>query len=417
MLKLPYGTDASLPLEFSDQAKVAHCDAPRGEAIRQISQAVRQALESPLEFPPLAQAAVPGDRVVLALEPGVPQAAAIVAETVRQLESVGVAACDISLVRSAADVASGVEPLDQLPAAARDAVVCQVHDPLDRDALSYLAATDDGRPIYVNRAIHDADLVIPIGVLRLADAWHYHGINSALFPAFSDAANLARYGSPEAALPGQRAALQDEADEFGWLLGLQFTIQVVPGAAGQALHVLAGDLQSVFREGSRLCQSAWRYPVDERAELVVAAIDGDATQQTWTNVGRALAAAARALDDDGSVVLCTELAETVGGALAQLVGADDLDRALDAISRHPDSDTAAAGELARALQRGRVYLVSQLEDDTVEDLGVLPVDESGAARVARRAKSCIVLAAAQYAQARPPGEPAELPAPSREWSP
>ena len=46
----------------------------------------------------------------------------------------------------------------------------RVHDARDRQSLSYLAAAADGRPIYVYRALHDADLVISIGVFRLADS-------------------------------------------------------------------------------------------------------------------------------------------------------------------------------------------------------------------------------------------------------
>jgi hypothetical protein len=44
-------------------------------------------LAQPLEFPPLAQAAVLGDRVVLALDSGVPQAPAIIAEVFRSLSA------------------------------------------------------------------------------------------------------------------------------------------------------------------------------------------------------------------------------------------------------------------------------------------------------------------------------------------
>ena len=62
-----------------------------------------RALAQPLEFPPLAQAAVPGDKVVLALDRGVPQAATIVARTIAALLSAGVTPQSITLVRAVAD--------------------------------------------------------------------------------------------------------------------------------------------------------------------------------------------------------------------------------------------------------------------------------------------------------------------------
>jgi nickel-dependent lactate racemase len=359
---------------------------------------------------------MPGDTVVLALERGVPHAPAIVAHTVERLLDAGVDATDITVVRSPGDVESDApDPLGELSEPLRESVSCLVHDPLDRQSLGYLSAAADGRPIYVNRAIHDADLVIPIGVLRSADTLGYFGINSALFPALSDTASLERFGSPKAAGPARQGRLRQEADEVSWLLGVLFTIQVVPGAAGEILHVLAGSLDGVWRDGGRLYDAAWHFAVRDRARLVVAAIEGNATQQTWENVGRVLAAAAPVVEDDSAIVICSRLAAPIGPALQHLVGAEDLNGALHEITRSRPADALAASELIRALKRSKVYLVSRLDDELVEELGVLPIDERGVARLSGRYESCIVLAAAQYARAQPPDEAAaEQPVTPRE---
>ena len=42
-----------------------------------------------------------------------------------------------------------------------------IHDPHDRQQLSYLAASAEGRPIYLNRTLYDAELVIPVNCLTL----------------------------------------------------------------------------------------------------------------------------------------------------------------------------------------------------------------------------------------------------------
>jgi hypothetical protein len=53
--------------------------------------------------------------------------------------------------------------------------------------------------------------------------------------------------------------------------------------------------------------------------------------------------------------------------------------------------------LARAVERGPVYLLSQLEDETIEDLGLAPVaDIDEIIRLAGRHESCIVLEDAQH---------------------
>jgi nickel-dependent lactate racemase len=287
-----------------------------------------------------------------------------------------------------------------LPEPIRASIVNRVHDPANRDSLSYLAAGADARPIYVSREIHDADLVISIGVLRLPASLGYYGINSAVMPAFSDSTSAKRFHSPRATGPSRQKKLRRLADEVGWLLGLQFTIQVVPGAAEEILHIVAGELEAVGREGGRLCEAAWSFSVPERAGLVIATIEGDARQQTWENVARALAAASQARGEDGAIVVCTELAEPLGPALRQIAGAEDLQSAKRELSRTRSADVVEAAQIVRALEKGKVYLLSGLSDESVEELGILPLAADDVSRVARRYRTCTVLANAHHAQAR-----------------
>ena len=63
-------------------------------------------------------------------------------------------------------------------------------------------------------------------------------------------------------------------------------------------------------------------------------------------------------------------------------------------------DSVPAWHLARALQRGPVYFLSQLDDELVEEMGLAPVSSlDQLARLARQHASCIVLDDSQYAVA------------------
>ena len=135
--------------------------------------------------------------------------------------------------------------------------------------------------------------MISIGCLRPDDALGYHGVGETLFPTFSDAASVRRFRAPKSSQPPRRQRLCKEAEEVGWLLGAPFTIQIVPGAGNSVLHVLAGDPLAVYRAGRALCDEAWSFSLPQRAALVIASIEGDASEQTWDSVARALATAAR----------------------------------------------------------------------------------------------------------------------------
>jgi nickel-dependent lactate racemase len=401
MAVLRYGTDSSVCLEFAAGVRPTECGIPRGRPLDDPAAAVTDALRNPLDYPPLARSTTPGDRVVLALDRCVPRATEVAAAVIRALVAAGVDPDGISVLRSRADVEADTgDPSRLLPPPVADRITLLKHDPADRSALAYLAATKAGEPILLNRAIHEADLVLPIGCLRSEAAAGYFGIHSAIFPTFADQKAAQRF-----CWPGLLAAdgscdrrLRDEVDEVAWLLGINFTIQLIPAGGFSVLHVLAGQSEAVRRRSRQLYQAAWSCPVPRQASLVVAAIEGDASQQTWQEFGRALDAAVSVVEDGGSIAVCCDLAEAPGTAIERMVGARSRQAVLRRICQERPPDALPAAQLARALDRGKVYLLSRLDPSLVDALDMIYVatpDEL--ARLARQHQSCILLANAPHA--------------------
>ncbi|HWB00763.1 MAG TPA: lactate racemase domain-containing protein, partial [Pirellulales bacterium] len=173
---LHYGLDSRLALDFPPGVLVEHCAAPAVPATHDSVTAARQALEQPVGFPPLAEAIVPGDHVTIAVEAAVPEADAIVAAVVQCIERAGANAEDVTVLRTHSDTEAGADPRRLLPPELRDRVKLETHDPNLRDQLGYLANTQGGRPIYLHRALCDADLVVLVGCMRSREALAYHGI-------------------------------------------------------------------------------------------------------------------------------------------------------------------------------------------------------------------------------------------------
>ena len=391
---LKYGNGATLRLDLSDATQLILCETPRGQPMDDLAAAVRRALDQPLELPPLARAVVPGDKVALAVAEPIGEITTIVAQTIEMLVAAGVAAQDITVVHAQGDHWLGTA---QWNVAGAHVVI---HDPTQRESLSYLAASAEGKPIYINRTIHDADLVISIGRVWPEGSLGDHGMHAGLLAAFSDTANRDRYHSPKPSLPAQRDRLRTDADEAGWLLGAGYTIRVVPGPGGAVQEVIAGEIAAVDRRARAVYNQAWRCPIVARAELVIATIEGDASQQTWENVARALDSAAHAAGSEAAIAVCSELAEPPGAGLQQLMGAESLSDALRAIVHHKPADSLAAGAVVRAVERGSVYLLSRLEDEVVEDLGMRPLKASELSRLASHYRSVLVIPNAPYAVAQ-----------------
>lgn len=398
---LEYGSDATVDLDIPAERLLAACAEPSGEPLADLPEAVDAALDEPLNYPPLARAIVPGDRIVLALEHSLPQAAGLVAAVTRYLVEHG-AAADHILVLSTPEAAAAGEsdPRELLPEAWGREVSIEIHAPEAKGSLSLLGSSHEGKPVYLNRTLLDADLVVPIGCLRDDATLGYHGQYGGLFPAFADAKTRARFRKLIAPKTMRQRAAKERAeiDEIGWLLGTQFTLQVVPGGGDRLLKVLAGEIPQVFKRGEVAYRAAWSYNVPGRASLVIASVSGGAAQQTWENVARALAAASRVSAEGGAIALCTDLVCEPGSAVRSLSGADDLSLTLRRIAREALPDALVAAEVVRALEHGKVYLLSRLDETLVEELGLVPIgDPSDLGRLARRHDSCIILAHAQYA--------------------
>jgi hypothetical protein len=116
-------------------------------------------------------------------------------------------------------------------------------------------------------------------------------------------------------------------------------------------------------------------------------------------------AAERLVEEDGAIAICTNLDEPPGPSLGRLIGSSDLAATGRKISHDHSDDSWPAWQLARALERGPVYFLSQLDADTVEEMGMAPVaDLDELVRLAGRRESCIVLDDAQHAVATVDGE-------------
>ena len=408
LLTLRYGGASTIQFIQSQSDSPIHCGEPAQPSLADPMAAVTAALEQPLDFPPLAQTATPGDRVVLACDAEVPQLPEIIAAVVRCLMGAGIGPDGITVLRTKTDRhVEASHPCHLLPPDVQERITVVAHDPQQRNQMAYLATSESGEPIVLNRALTDADIVLPIGCITSRKEVDYHGIHGTVYPTFSDAEAQAQFRSLK--LLNHRIKdkkrLVKQCNDVGWLLGLNFTIQVVPGPGDRILHVLAGQYTAVRRQGRDLYQAAWTSTVPSQASLAVVAIEGGASQQTWHHFGRALATAESLVEDGGAIAVCCELATPPGAAVQRLVRASSRPEALKAIAKDRPEDALVAAQLADALDRGEVYLLSRLDETLVEDLEMAPlVKPDDLVRLVQRHPSCIVVSNSPYAVVNVEGE-------------
>jgi len=402
MPQIEFGVDSRMTMP--DDVAVAGGGSSVGSPLEDPREATRAALREPLDYPSLQQVVVADDHVVLALEEGFVQPAAVVAGVVLELVAAGLDPEQITVLRTKADAElSRALPTRDLPPELRDQVRVIVHDPADRQHLALLniSASDEG--IYLSREMVEADVVIPLSVAKARRASGYWGIYGALFPTYADEATQQRFCSPKTSMkPSQRKLRRAEVREAGWLLGSSLVVQVVPGPGETLLHVVAGEVHSVEKRARELFEAVWHFDVAQRARLVVATMPGDRQQQTWANVARLLRAASRVVEDNGTIAICCDVRSKPGPSLRKLARSPSLEEARRAIQQDSSPDALTAAQFVRTLQHAQVFMLSGLEEDVVQSLGlgyVASPDE--VVRLASRHKQdCLLLQNAHQAAPR-----------------
>lgn len=397
-IRLPYGAGRELQFDWPSSLEIFDHGQAARPGLVDVEQSTRQALGHPSTGPALLDSVVAGDRVVLALDPCLPCLDRLVAGIVSALLDAGNSPQNLTILWSGS-TAEQAPPVGMLAEEIRSQVRVVRHDPDDAQTHAYLAATEEGEPIYLNRELCDADLVLPVGLLRPVETLGNLGLAGVVFPNFSNRATQHRL---RAAVGTSRVAKQKRrravAEETAWLLGVQLALGAIPGTDSSLVEILAGPLDALSSAGARRSGELWRLALAEPAAMAVAALDGGPEQQTWDNLARAIHVANLSVADGGSIVLVTQLATRPGSALKRF-GRWTEDLPLPKLRKEEiEPDAVAAQCLLAARQRCHVYLMSDLPRRAVETLGVIAIDEpADIERLGKRQRSCLVLGGAQFA--------------------
>lgn len=397
-ISLTYGSGQSFACELPTANIMGRARGP--EPLPDVVGAARDMISHPIDFPPLSEAAVCGDRVAIPIARNVPHAADLLLAVWESLSSRGVRAKDVLVLNPASIEGSVADPRRLLPDDIRERIVWRTHDATDENERSYLASSASGERVYLSRDLTDADLVIPIGVIEFDPALGYAGTASVLYPGFSsvEAITQLRNEGHDELTPDDPRATRQLVDEVAWLLGAHASVQVVRSRSGGAAAVLAGASESVLEQGKTLLRDSWQLEIRQRPDVIVVGVDADAYgQTTWAGVTAAIETARRLIAREGRIVVVSDLSSAPGRGM-ELVGESRSPQdAAAALREINPPDIRETTRLLRALEWANVYLFSQLETSVVEDLFMMPLETPGEVRrLLESAERCLFVEGAQH---------------------
>lgn len=359
---------------------------------------LQRVLGKPLDFPPLLEAVIPDDQIVIAIDPETPELPVLIAGVWSVLAERGVKPDNVLLLMPAGDVS--LDPRAKLPEAVRERVRWTAYTPPDSvDDCAYLASTAGGERIYLARELVHADVVLSVGMVCFDGLIGFRGTNSAFYPALSssDAVARSRGVSHQELRPADERPLRRTMDEIGWLLGTQFTLQTVPARGNRVGELIAGATESVQRRGREVNERHWQVLLDYRVDVVVISVDRSANSTGWDAFGAALGTARKLVSQDGHVIVMAEMDSELTDGIASISRFSEPAECLPALREAAPDDLVAATQIAALADWAHVYLFSNLHPDLTESLFLTPVEsEDEIHRLLEIGDRVLVLPSAQF---------------------
>jgi nickel-dependent lactate racemase len=343
---------------------------PARPPVPDVRRAVIDSLERPVHFEAFRRALTPDDRVAIVVDESLPHLPELIGGVLEYLATAGISPAAVTAVSPP----HSAQPwLNDLSDALSD-LQTEVHQPDDRPRLSYLNATKEGHRIYLNRTVVDADQVVVLSGRPYDPLLGHGGAAGDLYPGMADTEavrTLVPKLTPQTD-PGGAFPTATESDEVAWLLGSPFFVQVIEGEGDDIAGVVSG-LKSAIPDGSALQDAVWKTEAPARADTVIVTLSGDPARHDFAALARAAACGARAVKQDGTVIILSEADPDLGDATDILRRCDDPPDAVKLLFQKKPADAAPAVQWAWAAGRAKLFLASEIRPTTVEEMFATPL--------------------------------------------
>ena len=358
--------------------------------------AVAEALENPIDSPPLSEVVRPTDRV-LVIVPDItrPAGASIYMPVLLdRLNRLGVPDTQISVLFALGhhrkqtraeqvgilgkDVAARVEFFD--------------HDAYDKSSLVFLGTTRHGTPVWVNRRVVEADKVIVTGSITLHYFAGFGGGRKCIIPGTAaletcQATHLHVFnkegtGKNPLARTGilEGNPVHEDILEGVEMVPPHFLVNTIVDADQQLLRVVAGDYIKSHREGCRLVMQMSSVSIPQRADLVITSCGGFPKDINFIQTHKTLDYSINAVRDGGVLVLLAECVDGFGhDTFHHWFRHQDLKAFEHALRANYEIYGQTAFSTLEKAKRVRVLLVSSLSDADVRTMGIEPAHSAAEA--------------------------------------
>lgn len=347
------------------------------------------ALEAVIESPPLEELLLSGESVLIVVSDATRATASaqIVNLLVRRLIQFGIAAGDIAVI-----FATGIhrhvtqnEKAQLLTAFIVQRIKILEHDAYDPELLLRLGELGCGTPIELNRALKEYSHVIITGAIGFHYFAGFTGGRKSICPGLASAQTIAathmlaldfenggrRPGVGTGLLDGN--AVHEACERIAELINPSFSINTIVDEQGRAVRVYAGHWRAAHRRACDEYLDNHTINISSKRDLVIASCGGFPWDINLIQAHKTMDMAARACNEGGTIILLAECIDGLGRVDFLKWFAQENSRSLESLLREAYAvNGQTAWSLLLKAEAHRVYLISDLPDDQVRSMRMIP---------------------------------------------
>jgi nickel-dependent lactate racemase len=388
-IQLGYG-QLKIPFDF-DHDRFAVVAAPESDSALLADAEINAALDAAIDSPPLDDLVGAGDSVLIVASDATRAtgSAQIINLLVRRLIANGVRSSDIAII-FATGIHRPVRPDEReqlLTSFIAQRIRTIDHNAYDASQLVGIGSMEGGQPIEVNRALTEFQKVIITGGIGFHYFAGFTGGRKSICPGLASAETIEathmlaldferggrRAGVGTALLDGN--SVSEACERVAAIVAPVFSVSTMVDDQGHARKVFAGHWRSAHRRACDTYAAEHSQHIPAKRNLVIAGCGGSPYDINMIQAHKTLDMAAQACVEGGTIVLMAECGDGLGrDDFMKWFDAKD-SRALEARLRQ---DYEVNGQTAWALltktERFRVYAITNLDDDLVRRMGMIPAE-------------------------------------------
>ncbi len=382
-MKLAYGYE-SVNLQLPPGIPCEVLQTNPGKPLPEPKKALLEALRCPIASPPLHEIVRAGETVCLLVNDStrVARSDFFLPVLIEELLQAGIREDDLFIVFT-----NGTHRLlktHEMESLAGRSVASKIamfnHDSKNSKELIFLGNTSFNTPVYINKKVMEADRRILTGSVVHHFFAGFGGGRKALIPGVAGWDTIQKNHSrlfDERAQSGRLEGnpVHEDLLEAARMVGGDFLLNTVLDHNNEILGIYTGDMIEAHLAACSMVEQVNGVEVDKLADVVITSCGGYPKDINVYQAHKTLDNAMKALKKGGQVILVARCNEGIGSEAYEQWAAKDysLPELEAALRKNFALGGHKAFTMARLLQRGRVYLVSDLDSEDAHMLGFIPV--------------------------------------------